>query len=157
MHVVVDVDGVVADGRERIKGNVNSFYVGMEHDKPIWPMLDLVRAMYEYGFDITFLTNRPPTVIPITLKWLQDHLHKGTIALTSANSVSRGSDAKLRYLESLERSPDFIIEDDPIIAEGMFKAGYKVLLFRYCPEWDAARKAAYMKFFPEDYHEVVIP
>lgn len=157
MNYVVDIDGVVADGSRRVLGPINGFYATVHRDEPIWPMIHMVASLMRTGANITFVTNRPKIVRDVTEEWLDQFFEHGAYALVCTSSIDRGYMAKLKAIQSLPFVPDIIIEDDPIVAEYLYENGYRVLLFRNTPEWDAARKEAYMKLFPHDYHEVVIP
>ena len=74
--VIVDIDGTIADITHRlplIQGESpdwNKFYSQCFQDKPILPMIEVVRGLCMGGFHIAFMTGRVETVRKETYDWI---------------------------------------------------------------------------------------
>ena len=75
-HVVVDLDGTVADCTHSlhfINGETKDwkgFYEACKDDKPIASMIDMVRALNERYYNVIFLTGRSELARNVTQEWL---------------------------------------------------------------------------------------
>ena len=106
MSFIVDVDGTVADCSHRLHWikskpkNWKAFYAGIEHDKPIAPVVAMVRTLDE-GCNIVFCSGRPEDYRDATQKWLDTHV--GVIAPLYMRPKGDYRSDDLVKLELLER------------------------------------------------------
>ncbi len=135
MHVVVDIDGVLADSIHRAPyaSDPDKFYGAIPDDKPVSEMVNLVRSLMQKGHKVTFLTARSDIARAITLEWLNKHVtlisRHGTpeLYMRADGDLAPSDELKLSVCEWL--NPDLVIDDDDKTAHLLYDHGFKVLLF----------------------------
>lgn len=76
--IIVDIDGTIADLSDRLhhitgdKKDWDAFYDCVRFDTPIWPILQIVKAM-ENQWKVLFVTGRPERTRWATESWLKKH------------------------------------------------------------------------------------
>lgn len=80
MVVIVDIDGTIADSRERARKYLETtpkdwdgFYGACAEDKPIRPVCDLVNKMASF-YTIVFISGRRRSCYEDTKKWIEANL-----------------------------------------------------------------------------------
>lgn len=80
MVVIVDIDGTIADTRERAKKYLETnpkdwdkFYDSCSEDKPIKPICDLVNKLASF-YTIVFVSGRRRSCYEETIKWIEANL-----------------------------------------------------------------------------------
>ncbi|MDC0072332.1 hypothetical protein OAK06_04025 [Gammaproteobacteria bacterium] len=78
--VICDIDGTIANNDHRqhlLEGfkDWDKFFDQMSLDKPINPVINLVKKMQKEGNEIAFLTGRPERYRPNTTKWLKKYFY----------------------------------------------------------------------------------
>jgi len=77
MNVVTDLDGTICDYSHRLAHlktrNFDAFNSLCLDDKPILPILDIVKAMHNYGANVYIFTARPENYIEKTIAWLDKY------------------------------------------------------------------------------------
>ena len=77
MNMVTDLDGTICDYTHRLahlkSRNWDAFNNLCLDDKPILPILDIVKAMNNYGADVYIFTARPENYIEKTVHWLNKY------------------------------------------------------------------------------------
>ncbi len=75
--VICDLDGTIADCTHRLhfvkgveKPDWDSFFDACVDDKPILPIIELVRSLQKSGYQIAFLSGRSDRVMAKTVQWL---------------------------------------------------------------------------------------
>jgi predicted kinase len=68
--IMVDIDGTVADLNGRDPYDVTT----VSADLPNQPVIDVVRAMLDQGFDVVFMSGRPDRCYDDTRQWLAQHV-----------------------------------------------------------------------------------
>ena len=77
--VILDLDGSVADLTHRLpliqgeKKEWDLFHAACSDDKPIWPIIVLVRLLSSRGLKIIIVTGRPYSSEETTRSWLRGH------------------------------------------------------------------------------------
>ncbi len=84
--VICDLDGTIADCTHRLplvkiphpdskgfKPDWDAFFDACVEDKPIQPIIELVRGLYKLGYRIVFLSGRSDRVLDKTVQWLSFH------------------------------------------------------------------------------------
>ena len=132
---VVDIDGVVADVRHRLRHiegrrkDWDAFFAAAVDDPPHLEGVNLVRRLAA-DHEILFLTGRPERLRSDTEGWLERHGMGGHRVLMRSDG-DRGPAAlvKLRRLreEARTRSVGVVVDDDPVVVDAMKEAGYLVL------------------------------
>lgn len=80
MAHIFDIDGTLADCSQRLhfiqqeKPDWDAFYKDCVNDKPIKPVLNLLRLIYEDEQDVIFVTGRPEKYRKQTTLWLSKYL-----------------------------------------------------------------------------------
>jgi hydroxymethylpyrimidine pyrophosphatase-like HAD family hydrolase len=79
MIYLVDIDGTIADLSHRLHfiqekpANWDGFFAACPADKPIVPVLDVIKSLQGQGHDMMFVTGRSSSVKDETAKWLNDN------------------------------------------------------------------------------------
>ena len=80
MDFIVDIDGTVADLGHRLHWvkhhpkNWNAFFNTVHKDEPIWPAIEVVKALaYAARNRMVFCSGRPEKTRADTLEWLARH------------------------------------------------------------------------------------
>ena len=142
-HVVVDLDGTVADCTHRlhfINGETKDwkgFYEACKDDKPIMSMIDMVRALNERYYNVIFLTGRSELARNVTQEWLQANnlWDYDDLIMRPLNDYRQDSVVKLEMLNNYIRTNlnndkeaiSFILEDRAAVVKSFRDAGFKVL------------------------------
>ena len=140
-HVIVDIDGTIADCTHRlkfIKGEVKDwtgFYNACIDDKPIQSMIDMVRALNERHYYIIFLTGRSEVARDLTYKWLSEHVMSGFdkdyLLMRPRGDYREDSVVKLellkKHVENSKAEVSFILEDRQTVVNAYRAEGFKVL------------------------------
>lgn len=80
MDIIVDIDGTIANCSHRLHHiknkpkNWKAFFDGMVEDKPILPMINVIRSLYSTGNRLIFITGRPDSYREVTESWLVNYL-----------------------------------------------------------------------------------
>ncbi len=84
MDIIVDIDGTLADCTHRLHfiqnkpKNWPAFFDACGDDKPIWPVVHMVRALWLGGDEqrnrLAFCSGRPERTRRATTNWLGEHL-----------------------------------------------------------------------------------
>lgn len=76
MDIIVDIDGTLADCAHRL-GHIqkrpkdwDAFFAAAPQDRPIGPVVELVKAMDRAGHKIIFCSGRPGEYLEPTSQWL---------------------------------------------------------------------------------------
>jgi hypothetical protein len=150
---VVDIDGVVADVRHRLRHiegrrkDWDAFFAAAVDDPPHLEGVNLVGKLAA-EHDVLFLTGRPERLRADTEAWLELHgLGGHRLAMRPDGDRRPAALMKLRRLrdEARTRSVGVVVDDDPVVVDAMKEAGYLVLHAtweRRSPEDDAALTTA---------------
>ena len=74
--VIFDIDGTLANMDHRLhfiqgeEKNWDAFFDSMVNDKPIKPMIEVLKAMHKSGFKVLFCTGRPGSHAKETIEWV---------------------------------------------------------------------------------------
>lgn len=120
MNVVTDLDGTICDYSHRLAHlktrNFDAFNSLCLGDKPILPILDIIKAMSDYGANVYIFTARPETYIDKTVSWLNkyrvpfiDIYMRGRKDLRSDMAVK--SDFIKDFTENKKKKIHFAIDD----------------------------------------------
>lgn len=82
MDIIFDIDGTVADASHRLPyitnpeepKNWDAFFRATFEDKPILPMIQLIKDLKSQGNRILFMTGRPEKTRAATHRWFAQHL-----------------------------------------------------------------------------------
>jgi hypothetical protein len=132
---VIDLDGVVADVRHRLRHisgsskNWEAFFAGVGADG----VLDEGRAVVERlagDHEIVYLTGRPERTRQATQDWLDRHeLPRGRMIMRSDSDRRPARLLKPRLLKTLARGREVavVVDDDPDVCDALAGAGWPVL------------------------------
>jgi hypothetical protein len=148
---VVDVDGVVADVRHRVRHldsrprDWDAFFAAAGDDPPLTEGVSRVRALAA-DHDIIWLTGRPEHLRATTLDWLARHdLPSGRLVMRRGNDRRPAKIVKRGELRRLAagRRVDIVIDDDPSVVSALAADGWPVELadwIPYAPEMGRAQE-----------------
>jgi len=132
---VVDIDGVVADVRHRLRHlegrrkDWDAFFAAAVDDPPHLEGVNLVGKLAA-DHDVLFLTGRPERLRADTANWLEQHgLGGHRLAMRPDGDRRPAAAMKLRRVreEARTRSVGVVVDDDPLVVDTMKEAGYLVL------------------------------
>jgi hypothetical protein len=135
MLAVVDLDGVVADVRHRLRfvedrpKNWRRFFEAAPHD----PVLDEGRRVVEAlagVHDLAYLSGRPEFCRTDTEAWLARHrLPEAPVLLRPGGELRPARDVKITKLRelSVDREIAVLVDDDPLVCDAARAAGFDVL------------------------------
>lgn len=144
--VIVDIDGTIANVDHRLhlidksngvdKTDWDEFYSLCESDKPIQPIIDLVRHFaYDLGKDVIFLTGRRAAVRKKTILWLEDHVcgylaNESLLLMRPAGELRHDIHVKPENLARVGIGPEdvaYILEDRNSMVKKWRELGYTCL------------------------------
>ena len=132
---IVDLDGVVADVRHRLKyverrpKDWKRFFAAAVRDEPHPEGLAVVRRLEE-DHEVVYLTGRPGHLRDDTLAWLDRHGIGGhELRMRPAGDRRPARQVKLAELRTLAegRRVGIVVDDDDDVVAAMREAGYPVL------------------------------
>lgn len=131
---VIDLDGVVADVRHRLRHVQNrpkdwdAFFAAAPRD----PVLVEGRAVVDrlaQDHDLLYLTGRPDRYRDDTLHWLQQHgLPVATVRMRPEGDRRPARQLKLAVLREVahDREVAVLVDDDPAVCDAAERAGFTV-------------------------------
>ncbi len=149
MLVVVDIDGVVADVRHRLRHVAHrpkdwrSFFAAAAEDPLLEEGAEVVRRLAE-GYDVVYLSGRPEGLRSVTERWLATHdLPQGPLRLRPARDFRPSRELKVEVLRELahDRTVGLLVDDDPGVLEAARAAGFDVLPATWMGEHPELRAA----------------
>ncbi|MDX6323983.1 MAG: hypothetical protein QOK15_337 [Nocardioidaceae bacterium] len=132
---VVDVDGVLADVRHRLKHldkrpeDWDAFFRAAPEDPPLGAGIEAARRLAEVC-EIVYLSGRPERCRADTVAWFERHgLPRGQLLLRPRRDFRPSKDYKVTVLRELsERAPvAVLVDDDPAVLDAARQAGFDVL------------------------------
>jgi hypothetical protein len=132
---VIDVDGVLADVRHRLKHldrspkDWDAFFRAAPDDPPLAVGVDAARRLAEV-YEVVYLSGRPERCRVDTVAWFERHgLPPGELLLRPRRDFRPSKDYKVTVLRQLgERAPvAVLVDDDPAVLEAARQAGFDVL------------------------------
>lgn len=135
MVAVVDIDGVLADVRHRLKHlerrpkDWEAFFAAAPDDPPLQVGLDTVRRLAEVH-EIVYLSGRPERCRADTEAWFRTHgLPAGEILLRRPDDRRPARFVKVQQLRRLQRRAPVavLVDDDPDVLAAAREAGFDVL------------------------------
>ena len=146
---VIDLDGVVADVRHRLRhveqrpADWDGFFAGIPDD----PVLPEGRAVVERlapDHDLVYLTGRPERTRQATEAWLRHHrLPRGQLIMRRDGDRRPARQAKPSLLRKLAagRRVAVVVDDDPEVCAALTKHGWPVLVADWMTHPDALHDA----------------
>jgi uncharacterized HAD superfamily protein len=132
--VIVDIDGTIADCTHRLhyleNNDWDSFYEACDKDKPIQPIIDLVKILTK-SYRVIFCTGRRGEVGEKTGAWLQKyfgntlpsyHYHMRKIGDRRPDTI-----IKPEMIEKYKNNIAFILEDRDSMVQKWRELGYTCL------------------------------
>lgn len=135
MLAVVDIDGVLADVRHRLKHldrrpkNWAAFFAAAVDDPPLQVGVDTVRRLAEVH-DVVYLSGRPEHCRADTEEWFhRNGLPPGDILLRRPDDRRPARLFKVEQLRRLQRRTPVavLVDDDPDVLQAARDAGFDVL------------------------------
>jgi hypothetical protein len=143
---IVDIDGVVADVRHRVRhlqdwpADWASFFAAAGLDLPLPVGVARVRALEDSGHEIVWLTGRPEWLRDITEDWLADQgLPAGTLLMRPNADRRPARSLKAGIVRALSdgrpvpghaagppRSIAIVVDDDSLVVERLRADGWPV-------------------------------
>jgi phosphoglycolate phosphatase-like HAD superfamily hydrolase len=141
MKVVFDIDGTIADNSaryEHIKSEIknwDAYYAATETDKPIWPVIEMLKAMHKSSYEIVFLTGRPEKTRQVTVQWIENFVgltpKQYQMFMRDDDDRRPNEEMKLSRLAHIDptlgREIEFIVEDLPRTVDMWRENGIPVL------------------------------
>jgi hypothetical protein len=149
MVAVVDVDGVVADVRHRLRHvterpkDWGRFFAGAADDPLLRQGEETVRRLAEV-YDIVYLSGRPERLRGVTERWFREHdLPEGPLVLRPSDDYRPARFFKVQVLRRLAESRTVVVlvDDDPRVLDEARAAGFDVLPATWMGEHSALREA----------------
>jgi len=147
--VVLDIDGVLADVRHRLRfvatspKNWDGFFAAAPNDD----VLDVGAAFARdaaSSHDIVYLTGRPERTRDDTLDWLRRHnLPAGQLIMRREGDRRPAVLTKTQALRQIgkERRVDLVVDDDPAVIDAIAKAGFRARLADWMPRGETLANA----------------
>lgn len=135
MLAVIDIDGVLADVRHRLKyvdrhpKDWDAFFAAAVDDPPLEMGLDTVRRLAEVH-EVVYLSGRPERCRADTVAWFARHgLPPGEILLRRPDDRRPARLVKVQQLRRLQHRAQVavLVDDDPDVLEAARQAGFDVL------------------------------
>jgi phosphoglycolate phosphatase-like HAD superfamily hydrolase len=135
-YAVVDLDGVVADVRHRLRyleqrpKNWDSFFAAAGLDEVLPEGRAVVDELVASGHEVVWLTGRPERCRADTLAWLATHhLAEGRLFMRRDGDHRAARVTKLGVLRALaaRRSVAVVVDDDTRVVAAVRAAGFTVL------------------------------
>jgi phosphoglycolate phosphatase-like HAD superfamily hydrolase len=132
---VIDLDGVVADVRHRLRHverrpkDWDAFFAAAVDDPPHEEGLAIVRRLAQ-DHEVVFLTGRPSRTRRATEAWLERHGIGGhRLVMRPRDDRRPAAQVKVRMLRELAsgRQVAVVVDDDVDVVAAMRKAGYPTL------------------------------
>ena len=133
---VIDLDGVVADVRARLRHiygqrkDWDAFFAAIPDDPPLAEGLAVATRLAQ-DHEIVYLTGRPERTRSDTEAWLKQHrLPRGRLIMRRDGDRRPARQVKPRLIASLARGRrvDVVVDDDPAVCQALRDAGYQVLV-----------------------------
>jgi len=149
MVAVVDIDGVVADVRHRLRHvterpkNWGAFFAAAADDPLLVEGEETVRRLAEV-YDIVYLSGRPERLREVTERWFRVHgLPEGPLVLRPRDDFRPARFFKVEVLRRLAetRTVAVLVDDDPRVLDEARLAGFDVLPATWMGEHSALREA----------------
>lgn len=149
MVAVVDVDGVVADVRHRLRHvterpkDWGAFFAAAADDPLLGEGAETVRRLAEV-YEIVYLSGRPERLREVTERWFRQHgLPEGALVLRSPADYRPARLFKVEVLRRLAeiRTVVVLVDDDPRVLDEARLAGFDVLAATWMGEHSALREA----------------
>ncbi len=146
---VLDIDGVLADVRHRLRHitrtpkDWDAFFAAAPADPPLYEGLAVARRL-GIDHDIVFLSGRPERCRQDTLDWLRDNgFPPGRLVLRRAGDRRPASIIKVEALRGLSRDAPVavLVDDDPAVCAAAQAAGFPVFPATWMTEEPALRRA----------------
>jgi hypothetical protein len=143
--VVLDIDGVLADVRHRLRfvavtpKNWDAFFASAPQD----PLLEVgARFAREAAssYDIVYLTGRPERTRDDTLRWLENNnLPAGRLIMRREGDRRPALLTKTQALRRLtqEQRVELVLDDDPAVVDAITRAGFAARLADWMQRDDA--------------------
>ena len=132
---IVDLDGVVADVRHRVRHverhpkDWGAFFAAAVHDPPHEEGLAVVRRL-TLDHEVVFLTGRPERTRRDTVRWLRGHgLDGHRLVMRPEHDHRPAAQVKVGLLRKLAdgREVAVVVDDDLDVVKAMQRAGYPTL------------------------------
>lgn len=141
--VIFDVDGTIADCSHRLphilggKKDWPAFFKGMELDKPIIPIIDLLITL-EASNRIVLCSGRPMEHFKATLDWVQEHVggdYVSAIYMRATGDYRKDHIVKAELLDKIKADgyDPWLVVDDRSSVVAMWRE--KGLVCLQCREW----------------------
>ena len=139
---VIDIDGVLADVRHRLRylqrrpKDWDGFFAAAGDDPPLPEGLAVVERL-RADHDVVYLTGRPERLRPVTERWLAAHgLPEGELIMRKHSDRRPAKVTKPQLLERLSRrrSVAVVVDDDLAVCAAYEAAGYAVLRAEWMSE-----------------------
>jgi hypothetical protein len=149
MVAVIDIDGVVADVRHRLRHvterpkDWRAFFAGAADDPLLAEGEETVRRLAEV-YDIVYLSGRPERLRGVTERWFRQHgLPSGPLLLRPYDDYRPARFFKVEALRRLAETSTVVVlvDDDPRVLEEARLAGFDVLPATWMGEHSALREA----------------
>jgi hypothetical protein len=145
MIAAVDIDGVLADVRHRLRHvrsrpkDWGAFFAAAPDDPPLTQGIDTARALAD-AYDVVYLSGRPEWCRADTLAWFERHgIPPGRLILRPPGDRRPARIVKVEALDRLSADVapvGVLVDDDPLVLEAARAAGYDVLPATWMPPDD---------------------
>lgn len=149
MTAVVDIDGVLADVRHRLRHvratpkDWDAFFAAAPADTVLEQGRHTVTRLAEV-YDVVYLSGRPEHCRADTVAWLEKHhLPRGDLLLRRGGDRRPARTMKVEVLRRLagEQPVAVLVDDDPLVLEAARQAGFDVLPADWMPPDETLREA----------------
>lgn len=138
--VVLDIDGVLADVRHRLRHverrpkDWDAFFAAMDDDTPLAEGVALAHEHVAAGHGVVYLTGRNEAYRDLTARWLAGHgLPEGRLVMRREDDRRPARLFKPQALARLARDADIVavVDDDDAVVEVLREAGWPVVHARW--------------------------
>lgn len=149
MIAVIDIDGVLADVRHRLRHvttqpkDWDAFFAAAPEDPLLQQGAETARRLAEV-YDLVYLSGRPERCRRDTLDWFRRHeLPSGELQLRPRGDYRPSRIMKVEALDRLSVGATVVVlvDDDPQVLDAARRAGYDVLPATWMTDRDVLHEA----------------
>jgi hypothetical protein len=132
--IVVDLDDTLSDARWRMPlwGRWDEFYAEAHLDKPIVPLVRMVRAMTICGMRVVVLTAREERFRPVTVFWLCCHgIYADEVRMRPEGNFMGSAELKLFLTQDIRDKIELVIDDREDVCVAFRSLGIPTLQSSY--------------------------
>jgi hypothetical protein len=135
--IICDLDDTLADARWRMPlwGRWDEYHAEAHLDKPILPLVRMVRSMCLCGMKVIVVTAREEKYRPVTVRWLTNHgIRADELRMRPDGNFMTSPELKVFLTEDLHPMIELVIDDREDVCLAFRALGIPTLMSSYAGE-----------------------